>query len=140
MIEDRDNLYEVLREISQKKILAEREITSLELTGQAVIPGIFDAYIKLLFHPNKSVRKRGKSQISRSIFMTTLHEYYENNKEKDSFKTKYKNVKNPEDLYEKFDVADFTVEERFRIIRDFVACMTDKFAVKHYQKLSGQKI
>ena len=140
LIEDRDNLYEVLREISQKKILAEREITSLELTGQAVITGIFDAYIKLLFHSNKSFRKRGKSQISRSIFMTTLHEYYENNKEKDSFKAKYKNVKNPEDLYEKFDVADFTVEERFRIIRDFVACMTDKFAVKHYQKLSGQKI
>lgn len=140
LIEDNDNLYKVLRDISQKKILAEREITSLELTGQAVITGIFDAYIKLLFHPNKSFRKRGKSQISRSIFMTTLHEYYEKHKEDDFFKKKYNGEKNLEKLYGKFDVADFTVEERFRIVRDFVACMTDKFAVKHYQKLSGQKI
>lgn len=140
LIEDGDDLYEVLREISQKKILAEREITSLELTGQAVITGIFDAYIKLLFHPNKSFRKRGKSQISRSIFMTTLHEYYEKHKEDDYYKKKYHGEDNLEKLYEEFDVADFTVEERFRIIRDFVACMTDKFAVKHYQKLSGQKI
>ena len=43
-------------------------------------------------------------------------------------------------LYDKFDVCDFTVEERFRLIRDFVACMTDKFALDHYQKISGQRI
>lgn len=140
LIEDGDKLYKVLKKISVENILAKREITSLELTGQAVITGIFDAYIKLLFHPNKSFRERGKSQISRSIFMTTLHEYYEKHKDDDFYKEKYKGEKDLEKLYGEFDVADFTVEERFRIIRDFVACMTDKFAVKHYQKLSGQKI
>ena len=45
-----------------------------------------------------------------------------------------------EDKYDVFDVYDFSVEERLRIIRDFVACMTDKFALNFYQKLSGQKV
>lgn len=40
----------------------------------------------------------------------------------------------------KFDVKDFSVEERLRILRDYVSCMTDKFALNHYRKLSGQQI
>lgn len=63
------------------------------------------------------------------------------------FKDKYKKYesidgkcKQIEELYKEFDVKDFTVEERLRIIRDFIACMTDKFALNHLRKLNGQKI
>ena len=140
LIEDGDDLFKTLKHISKTKILSKRDIISLEITGQAVITGIIDVYIKLLFHSDKKFRNRGKSMISRSIFMTILHEHYNEYKNTKHFKNKYGKKSDIEKLYEDFDVIDFTVEERFRLIRDFVACMTDKFAVKHYQKLSGQKI
>lgn len=140
LIEDNDGVYKVLSQISKTKILPKREITSLELTGEAVISGILDAYIKLFFHTSKTFRDRGKSLISRSIFMTVLHEHREKFKDDEDFSVKYLNKDNIDELYRNFDVADFTVEERFRLIRDFVACMTDKFALEHFQKLSGQKI
>ena len=45
-----------------------------------------------------------------------------------------------DDMYEKFDVKEFSAEEKLRILRDYVSCMTDKFALNHYRKLSGQQI
>lgn len=140
LIEDNDGVSKVLSQISKTKILPKREITSLELTGKAVISGILDEYIKLFFHTNKAFRDRGKSLISSSIFMTILHEHKERFYNDNDFSEKYANKDDMDKLYQDFDVADFTVEERFRLIRDFVACMTDKFALEHFQKLSGQKI
>ena len=58
-------------------------------------------------------------------------------KKYESIDGKWKQI---EELYKEFDVKDFTVEERLRIIRDFIACMTDKFALNHLRKLNGQKI
>lgn len=69
--------------------------------------------------------------------MTVLHEHWEEYCADEDFENKYgKDIKidDLDKLYDKFDVCDFTVEERFRLIRDFVACMTDKFALDHYQK------
>ena len=46
-----------------------------------------------------------------------------------------------EDEYnEKFDSENLSIEEIFRIVRDKVAGMTDKFALDQYQRLSGQNI
>lgn len=45
-----------------------------------------------------------------------------------------------DEYYEDFDVDDFSMAERLRLIRDFVVCMTDRFALNHYRKLSGQQI
>ena len=140
LIEDNDGVSKVLSQISKTRILSKREITSLELTGEAVISGILDAYIKFFFHTSKAFRDRGKSLISRSIFMTVLHEHKEKFINDVDFINKYTNTDDMDKLYQDFDVVDFTVEERFRLIRDFVACMTDKFALEHFQKLSGQKI
>ena len=136
--------------VTKKYVLSQREIHSLEIAGDAIIKGIMDCLIGLLFSNREPYRNRGKNFISRSIFLTTLQEYFvdqEVNKEKDpesQSKKYFDEIKNPtvkaEDKYDDFDVYDFSVEERLRIIRDFVACMTDKFALNFYQKLSGQKV
>lgn len=140
LIEDNDGVAKLLKYITREYILSNREITSLEITGEAVISGILNAYIKYFFHTNKDFRDRGKSLISRSIFMTILHEHKEAYHDDSYFVQKYGNYQSIEKLYKNFDVADFTVEERFRLIRDFIACMTDKFALNHIRKLNGQKI
>lgn len=129
----------ILGSITKKCILNHREIMSLEVTGDAVIKGIFDAYIRMLFSSDKGYRDRGKCLLSHSIFKTVLAEHVEQYKDEDAFKNKYTET-DIEKLYLQFDVADFTIEERFRLIRDFVAGMTDKYALSHYQSLSGQKL
>lgn len=128
--DDENKIAKELGKFCVKEIFSKREIQSLEITGNAVIRGIMDTYVDLLFHPNKDFRNRGKNLISKGIVMTVIQEHYESTGED---KKAYNN-------FNSFDVGEFTIEERFRIIRDYVAGMTDKFALSHYQKLSGQKI
>lgn len=133
LIEDGDGVYKVLKDISHSKILNNRDVVSLEVTGRAVITGLFDSLLSMLFHSNKRVRKRAKVLMSKSIYKTVLHEHMvEINP----------NIKGNEinSIYDGHDPDDFSVEERFRLVRDFIACMTDKFALAQYQKISGQKI
>lgn len=148
--DDNEKIGQRMMKLTKDYILAQREIHSLEITGDAIIKGIMDCLINLLFNNNKQYRNRGKNFISRSIFLTTLQEYLvdiEVAKQPDivSREEKYmEEIAKPsvkaEDIFEGFDVYKFSVEERLRIIRDFVACMTDKFALNFYQKLSGQKV
>ena len=144
---ENDAVTQLLKGLSRDKILSNRDIMSLEVTGEAVISGILNAYIKYFFHKEESFRKRGKTLISKSIFMTVLHEYVEKHQKNGDLKDGYRKLVSIkgrcdtiEELYDKFDVGDFSVEERFRVIRDFIACMTDKFALNHLRKLNGQKI
>lgn len=128
--DDSNNIANQLGDFCVAKIFTNREIESLEITGDAVIRGIIDNYVNLLFNPKEDYRNRGRDLISKRIMMTVMQEHYENN-----------NIK--ENSFEKistFDVKELTIEERLRIIRDFVAGMTDKFALNHYQRLSGQKL
>lgn len=133
LVEDGDYVYKVLKRIAKKKILNHRDVVSLEVTGRAVITGIFDNLLAMLFHENERVRKRAKVIISKSIYKTILHEHLQS--------------QNPQTLgnevnehYKDHDPKDFSAEERFRLVRDYVACMTDKFALSQYQKISGQRI
>ena len=126
---EKDPVSKKLGEFCKNNILNKREIVSLEITGKAVIFGLFDNYLEMLFSTEKKVRNRVKTMISKSIFLTVLHEHFKD----------VENI-NIEEEYKNFDVQDFTMEERFRLVRDYVACMTDKFALSHYQKISGQKI
>ena len=43
-------------------------------------------------------------------------------------------------LCDEFPIGNLPAYYRLRIIVDFISSMTDKFAVMHYQKLSGQRI
>lgn len=128
--DDENKIAKELGKFCVKDIFSKREIQSLEITGNAVIKGIMDTYLNLLFHPQKSFRNRGKNLISKGIVMAVIQEHYEATREE---KKAYDNINS-------FDVGELTIEERFRIIRDYVAGMTDNFALSHYQKLSGQKI
>lgn len=131
LIEDDNNgIAKVLGELCKKYILNSRDVISLEITGRSVIYGILDAYIKMLFSEDKSLRNRAKLLISKTIFLTTLQEHIEIQGEQ----------KCADEDYDEFDVSEFSVEERLRILRDYVSCMTDKFALNHYRKLSGQQI
>lgn len=124
------SLGELLQDFSRAKVYSHKEIEALELTGSAVITGLFDYYLKYLFHKEESYRMHAKHTLSKAVFMTTLYEHL-------SF------VKSSEpawDVYDVFDPKDLAFEEKLRIIRDHVACMTDKYAVEQYRKLSGQSI
>lgn len=131
LIEDDNNgIAKALGIVCKQFILNSRDVISLEITGKSVIYGILDAYIKMFFSDDKNLRNRAKRLISKTIFLTTLQEYLERTGSKDM----------ADNAYDKFDVKDFSAEEKLRILRDYVSCMTDKFALNHYRKLSGQQI
>lgn len=131
LIEDDNNgIAKALGLVCKQFILNSRDVISLEITGKSVIYGLLDAYIKMFFSDNESLRNRAKRLISKTIFLTTLQEYLERTGSKDI----------ADNIYDKFDVKDFSAEEKLRILRDYVSCMTDKFALNHYRKLSGQQI
>lgn len=124
--DDTYNVAKILHEFCFKHILCHREIISLEIAGQAAINDMFNSYLKLLFSTNSKVRSRGKALISRSILYAIIHEHFNGNYQEIDF--------------EKFDVVELTMEEKFRLVRDYVACMTDKFAINHNKKLRGQQV
>lgn len=132
---DKNCLASFLSDFSVKNIYSQREIQSLELTGDAVLTGIMDHYVKFLFSEDESYRMKGKKLISHASFYTTLQEHLNMEANNDSKKAKKAWLE-----YTNFDPKDLTFGERIRIIRDFVSGMTDRFALLHYQKLNGQKI
>lgn len=123
-------LGELLQTFSRAKVYSHKEIEALELTGGSVITGLFDYYVKYLFHRDEAYRMHAKHTLSKAVFMTTLQEHL-------LFE---KSTKSAWDVYDVFDPKDLAFEEKLRIIRDHVACMTDKYAVDQYRKLSGQSI
>ena len=129
LLED-DEVMKAIKEYTKHHILTNKEIQNLELTGHAVISGLLDYYVNYLFHENKSLRKHCKHIMSKTIFMTTLQEHL------DYFGSERKAW----NVYDDFDPEELAFEEKFRIIRDYVASMTDKYAVEQYCKLSGHKI
>ena len=128
--DNKSSLADTIQNICRRDIYSHPEIESLELTGNAVLTGIIDYYVKYLFHPEKSFRTHAKHLISKTTFQAVLQEHFQAIGEK----------KDAWDFYDVFDPMDFTFEERMRLIRDFVSGMTDKFAVTHYRKLNGQQI
>lgn len=124
------SLGKIIQDFSRAKVYSHIEIEGLELTGSAVITGLFDYYIKYMFHHDESYRMHAKHTLSKAVFMTTLQEHLEFER----------NSKPAWDVYDDFDPKDLAFEEKLRIIRDHVACMTDKYAVEQFKKLSGQII
>lgn len=137
LIEHNNPFAKDLQIFSSQYILSQRDINKLETTGKSVISGLLDEYINLLFHPNKGFRDRAKSLLSKSILFTVIDEHIHDFP--NEYKEKYGD-KEVDKVFDEFDLCDLTVEERFRIIRDFIAGMTDKFALNHFQELSGQRL
>ena len=130
VFDEESTLGELLQSFSRAKVYSHKEIEALELTGSSVITGLFDYYVKYLFHREQAYRMHAKHTLSKAVFMTTLQEHLLYNNSQES----------AWDVYDGFDPKDLTFEEKLRIIRDHVACMTDKYAVEQFRKLSGQSI
>lgn len=122
-----NNLAEILYTICKKKIFPYRDINSLEVTGYSIMKGLFDFYIKFIFHDDKKFRKRVQSLISGSILRVAFDELNEKNKE-NGIQEKAESIEQLNDYF------------KLRVIVDYVSGMTDQFALNHNQKLSGQKI
>lgn len=137
LIEDGCPLTKELQKFAKKHILSQRDINLLETTGKSVISGIIDQYILLLFHSDRKFRDRAKVLLSRSILYTVIMEHMRDHEKEYGYKYKNSSI---EDVFDHFDLGDLTVEERLRIIRDYVAGMTDKYALNHYRELSGQRL
>ncbi len=117
LIEDDDALVaDTLDDFCKKRIFSQREIEHLELTGHSIINGLLTYYIEYIFNSNGAYANRASNLISRSIKHAACFE--EGKKEFSELNPYYK----------------------LRVIVDFITGMTDQFALKHYQKLSGQKI
>ncbi|MEX2411906.1 MAG: dNTP triphosphohydrolase [Candidatus Paceibacterota bacterium] len=125
--EDSNNVANTLYSFCKEHIFKRREIEFLELTGHAVISGLLDYYIQFLFNGSKHYKRRALNLISKSI---KLSAFLDNGIKNNSI-LKEDELK----CFEKLD--DYY---KLRIIVDFITGMTDQFALKHYQKLSGQKI
>ena len=130
IFEKKNGLGNLLQKYSRAKVYSHKEIEALELTGSAVITGLFDYYIKYMFHHEEQYRMHAKHTLSKAVFMTTLQEHLLYNNSQEAVW----------DMYDEFDPKDLAFEEKLRIIRDHVACMTDKYAVEQFRKLSGQNI
>jgi dGTPase len=108
-----------LGDFSLEIIFPSRDITSLELTGHSVLSGLLDYYTTFIFHEDKAYRKRAQSLISKSVLKVA---FLENG------------------LPENSKIDKLNDYFKLRVIVDFISGMTDQFALKHYQELSGQKI
>ena len=134
--DDESKLAITLKMFCVKNIFPKHEIQSLELTGHSVLSGLLDYYINFIFKGDKHYKKRAVGMISNSIIKAALLE------------NGFEFPKNPNEYWKFFEEPN---EEKpnekklndyykLRIIVDFIAGMTDQYALNHFQKLSGQKI
>lgn len=129
-------------------IYRQKEIQSVELTGWSVINGLLDIYIKLLLSSEPVYMRHGEAMISLSVLRANKMDFlvHEGRIEWSPEERCYVNLPNRTRIEDVDALCDsLPIEQlphyyRLRIIVDFISSMTDKFAVNHYQKLSGQRI
>jgi dGTPase len=126
-IEDR------LGDICKKKIYDCNEVNSLEVTGYSVIKGLLDFYIKALIDKKNGLERKAYNLISKSIINTAIFENKVILNQLNGDETDISNF-----CFDDFEKLDSYY--RFRIIVDYISGMTDKYALMHYQKISGQRI
>lgn len=123
--QDEYKVEKALKVFNEKYIFTNREILSAELTGNSVVRGLLDILIEMYFHKDKTIRNHIRSITSKTILRTAIHEQF------------------GEECVENldgFDIEQLDDYQKLRIIVDFVSGMTDQYAVKLYQRLSGQKL
>ena len=115
--DDPGNVDEVLSQFCKKNVFPQREILSLELTGDTVIKGLLDRYIDYILRGTGSYSRKAERMISKSIMKAAKLET---------------------------GLADGTIDDlpnyyKLRVIVDFVSGMTDQYALSHFQMLHGQR-
>ena len=132
-----DDVFEIegiLGDICKDKIFDYSEVNTLEVTGYSVIKGLLDFYINAIINKENGLEKKAYNLISKSTINTAILE-------DKIFKGELKEN-------EKYDISEFRFEDfqklddyyKLRVIIDFISGMTDKYALKHYQIISGHKL
>ncbi|MCQ9635654.1 dNTP triphosphohydrolase [Chryseobacterium sp. WG23] len=127
------NIEDKLGNICKNKIYDSDEVNSLEVTGYSVIKGLLDFYIAAIINKKNGLERKAYNLISKSIINTAILE-------------KVTSVE--PSINDKIDISKFDFEGfqglddyyKLRIIVDYISGMTDKYALMHYQKISGQRI
>lgn len=102
-----------LQQFCIEKIFSINDIYHLELVGHSVLTWLLDFYINNLFFRGKDYQKRTLALMSESIIRTALDE------------TESASFDELNDYY------------KLRVIVDYIAGMTDRFALKTYREMSG---
>lgn len=133
LIYDDPNLVaKALQNFTRRKILSNRNVLKFEITGNSVITGLLDIFIKYFFHSEKSYRSRLNGIISDSRMAVAMRE---------DLSKEYPDSRTISiDEAKEFDVARLSSYAKLRMIVDFVASMTDKYSVELYQTLSGNSL
>ena len=145
ILDDGNRVAEFLKTFCIHNIYSRKEIQSVELTGWSVINGLLDIYTRLLLG-DKVYMRHGEAMISLSVLRANKMDFmlHDGIIEWDPVRKKYTRegtaIDDIDTLCDNFPIEHLPNYYRLRIIVDFISSMTDKFAVKHYQKLSGQRI
>lgn len=132
--EDELRIDDILGDICTENIYDSEEVNTLEVTGNSVIKGLLDFYISAIIDKKNGLERKAYNLISKSIINIAILE--------SKVKLREKSAIDKCDI-SKFDFKDFQALDeysKFRIIIDFISGMTDKYALKHYQIISGHKL
>lgn len=129
--DDKFNVESKLGKICKQYIYDSTEVNSMEVTGSSVIVGLLDFYIEALITKTNCLEKKAYNMISKSFVYTSI---LENEKEEDNKKS--------------VDISKYTIDDlkkidnyyKLRVIVDFISGMTDQYALKHYQLISGLRL
>ena len=132
--EDEFKIEGILGDICKNKIFASSEVNTLEVTGYSVIKGLLDFYINAIIKNEGGLEKKAYNLISKSTINTAILE------DKIVKGELNKNDKNDISLFKFEDFQELDNYFKLRVIIDFISGMTDKYALKHYQVISGHKL
>ncbi len=148
IFDDPDNVARFLQEFCIRYIYSQKEIQSVELTGWSVINGLLDIYTKLFLSDNKSYIRHGEAMMSQSVLRVAKMDYLVHSKRIQwnpidhcyAETSSGQKIANTDALCDSFSTSELPIYYRLRMIVDYISGMTDKFAVQHYRRLSGQRI
>ncbi len=124
-------LADALKKFTKKYFIKQNSVQQAEMTGNSVINGLLKILVGYAFNENEEYCDKIKCVIAKSRLQEIIHEL-------DHSDMPIYNV-------DKAELSDYEIKSldeysKLRVIVDFVASMTDKYAVELYQKLSGIKI
>lgn len=148
IFDDTDNVALFLQEFCIRYIYSQKDIQSVELTGWSVINGLLDIYTKLFLSDNKSYIRHGEAMMSQSVLRVAKMDYLVHSKRIQwnpidhcyAETSSGQKIDNTDALCDSISTSELPIYYRLRMIVDYISGMTDKFAVQHYQRLSGQRI
>ncbi len=148
IFDDEGRVAPFLQKFCIRHIYRQKEIQSVELTGWSVINGLLDIYTKLLLSDEPAYIRHGEAMISLSVLRANKMDYlvHDGRIEWSPEQRCYlslparERIEDIDELCDSLPISELPNYYRLRIIVDFISSMTDKFAVNHYQKLSGQRI